>query len=382
MRNLVLITVDTLRGDYPGFAGGPAHTPVMDELADSGWSFDSCYSAAMLTNPALASVMTSLYPRDHGVYDNESGVADGARTIATALQRHGMRTLAVIGFPHVNPEVINLGQGFDRVAPATSDERRAGETSQEALRLLDTLTAEESFFLWVHYVDPHAPYEPGDEHPPRPVVGPTTPLAVAERAGPRFQRNNPWFRKAFHSYGSVEAMRQRYIAEIEATDAGIGELLAGLAARRRSAGTAVVLTADHGENMGEHNLYFHHGGLYQTTVHIPLVIHVPGATPVRVGGLVASVDIAPTLLELVDAPRWEPMRGRSLVPVVQGRREPRDSGLQRAHAAPAGGSARLRRHPHPAPPLQPPVPVLSFGGGPPRGLRHGPRRGRAARSRH
>jgi arylsulfatase A-like enzyme len=144
------------------------------------------------------------------------------------------------------------------------------------------------------------------------------------RAAPGFQRNNPWFKKAFAKYGSVEAVIERYIAEIEVADAGIGALVDGIERRGLAGRTALVITADHGENMGEHDLYFHHGGLYNETVHVPLIFAVPGATPVRVGGLVETVDIAPTALALLGAPAWQPMRGRSLVALVQGREAARE----------------------------------------------------------
>ncbi|MEE8408231.1 MAG: sulfatase [Myxococcota bacterium] len=323
--NVILITVDTLRADVLGTYGGRARTPVIDELAARGWTFDNCISASMLTNPSHASIMTSLYPRDHGVDDNESGIADGVRTLATAMRRHGARTAAVIGFPHLNPEVSNLGQGFDRVVPATRDELRADETSRRALVELDRFDAGEKFFLWIHYVDPHAPYEPPDTHAPPhlEVAGKARPLSVALEAAPGFQRHNPWFKTAFRKYGTVEHMIERYVAEVEATDSGLRVLFDGMAKRGLMSKTAIVLTSDHGENLGEHNLYFHHGGLYRATVHVPLIVAVPGATALRVAGQVETVDIAPTVLELVSAPRWEPMRGRSLVNVAYGRQPPR-----------------------------------------------------------
>lgn len=322
--NVILITIDTLRADVLGTYGGAARTPVLDRLAARGWTFERCFSASMLTNPSHASIMTSLYPRDHGVYDNESGIADNAPTLAAALKRHGMRTAAIIGFPHLNPGVANLGQGFDTVVEATRKERRAGETAARALELLDHTVNGERFFMWVHIVDPHSPYEPPDDHPPRPVgSGKATPLSVARRAAPGFQRNNPWFQRAFAEYGTVEQLVRRYVAEVEATDAGIGTLVGGLEARGLLDETALLITSDHGENLGEHQLFFHHGGLYRETVHVPLIIVAPGTTAARVSGLVGTVDIAPTILELSGASRWQPMRGRSLVPVANGEQPPR-----------------------------------------------------------
>ena len=324
-KSVVLITVDTLRADVLGVHGGAARTPVIDDLARHGWNFDNCFANSMLTNPSHASIMTSLYPRDHGVQDNESGIADGVRTIAWAMQHQGRRTLAVINFPHLNPEVSNLGQGFDRVVLATKEERRADETSKLALQVIDDLDDHEEFFLWVHYIDPHAPYDPPAEHPPRALDRKhRTSMKVAAQAAAGFQKKNPWFKKAFETYKYADDLEARYIAEVEATDSGLAILLDGLKARGRAERTSIVLTADHGENFGDHGLYFNHAGLYDATVHVPLVVAVPGATPVRVAGQVESVDIAPTLLELVGAPRWEPMRGRSLVGLVRGKEPARE----------------------------------------------------------
>ncbi len=320
--NVILITIDTLRADYLGFYGGRARTPVLDDLARTGWSFDRCFSASMLTNPSHASIMTSLYPRDHGVYDNESGIGDHLRTLAAAATDAGLRTGAVINFPHLNPEVANLG-GFTEVVRARRQERRAHEVVAEGLELIDELGA--GFFVWLHITDPHSPYEPPPSHPPRTPPGQVrTSLGVARRAAPGFLRKNSWFQMAFETYGSVEAVIERYIAEIEVADAGIGTLLDGLERRNLAVRTALVITSDHGENMGEHDLYFHHGGLYRETVHVPLVFSVPGATPVRVGGQVETVDIAPTVLELFRAPPWQPMRGRSLVGIIRGTADARE----------------------------------------------------------
>ncbi len=316
--SVVLVTIDTLRADVLGAYGGRARTPVLDALAGRGWLFEQCFSTSMITNASHASILTSLYPRDHGVQDNESGIADGVETLASALEPHGFRTGAVINFPHLNPGVANLGRGFQRVVEARRKERRADELSREALALLDELGQGERFFLWLHYTDPHAPYDPPASHPPRPPPTATrTPMAVAAKAAPGFQRNNPWFKQVFATVPHVELLVERYVAEVEAADAGLGLLLDGLRARGRSARTAIIVTADHGENLGEHQLYFNHGGLHRETLHVPLIVALPGATPLRLGQLVSSVDIAPTVLELLGRPRWEPMRGESLVPLAR-----------------------------------------------------------------
>jgi len=318
-KNAILITIEALRTDVLGSYGGRASTPVLDSLAGRGWVFENCYSVTMLTNPSHASIMTSLYPRDHGVYDNDSGIQEGARTLATALSRRGLRTGAVIGFPHLNPKVSNLGQGFDRVIPATAIERRASETTTEALHLVDSYVPGERFFLWLHYVDPHAPYEPEVPHRGDTGLAHTSdPMALAVRAAPDFQRHSPYFKQLFHDQKTIGPAINAYLGEVEAVDTALGELVQGLESRGRLHDTALVVTADHGENLGEHRMYFHHGGLYGETVHVPLYVSLTGISPRRVAGLVESVDVAPTVLALVNAPRWEPMRGRSLVELALG----------------------------------------------------------------
>ena len=320
-KNIILITIDTLRADYLGTYGGPAKTPVLDSLANDGWLFEQSFSATMLTNPSHASIMTSLYARDHGVYNNEGGIADGVRTLAGTLQKKGMQTGAVINFPHLNPEVVNLGQGFDTIIRATRNERRASGITKEALALVDRMGPDSPHFLWLHYTDPHAPYEPEGKFGNKPDAKISTSKAL--KAAPGFQKNNPWFKKAFKKIPHVEDFVARYVAEIEATDAGLGELVAGLKERDSFADTLFVITADHGENMGEHGLYFHHGGLYMPTVHVPLIISIPGLEKQRVKHLVEAVDIAPTILDFVDTPGWEPMRGYSLIDLVKGEITPR-----------------------------------------------------------
>jgi arylsulfatase len=333
VENIILITVDTLRADYVGFFGGQAQTPVLDKMASDGWAFSQCYATSMLTNPSHASIMTSVYPQDHGVYDNESGIQDGSPTLAAALDSQGFETGALINFPHLEPKVSNLGQGFGEVVMSASRERQAQETTDQALALIDRLRVSESgaprpFFSWLHYTDPHAPYEPSGSHAPhaqdtnaKDTKGQDLERAFAQAPG--FILHNPWFKEARQRFEYVEDLKRRYIGEIEATDEALGNLFKGLATRQLTGSTVVVVTSDHGENMGEHGLYFHHGGLYRPTVHVPLIISVPGAQPRHTDALVSTVDIAPTLLELAGQSLWPAARGKSLWNVATERLEGR-----------------------------------------------------------
>jgi arylsulfatase A-like enzyme len=310
--SVVLVTIDTMRADALSAHGGPAPTPVLDALASGGWDFTDCISASMLTNPAHASIMTSLYSRDHGVYDNESGIRAATPTLARALAKHGLRTIAVIGFPHLDPEVSGLGSGFETVIRAERQERRAEATTRAALAATHAVAPHRSFFLWVHYTDAHAPYEP-----PAGIVVPeitaATPMAAAAKAAPGFQRRHPWFRGIFEHERFVEPIAARYYGEVSAVDRALGDLISGLQSAGRLERTAIVITSDHGENLGEHRLFFHHGGLYRQTVQVPLIIRTPAGRPATITDLVETVDIAPTILALVGAPQWTPMRGTSLI---------------------------------------------------------------------
>ncbi len=312
IENVILVTIDTLRADMLGVHGGPAQTPHLDDLAQNGLWFEHCISASMLTNPSHASLLTSLYPQDHGVYDNQHGIAQGLPTLATHLKAKGFHTASVVGFPHLNPEVSNLGQGFDQIVRAASKGRRAAQTTSEGLRLLAQRPKNKPFFAWMHYIDPHAPYDPPISQYLRNINWKhDAPMSDVIKAAPGFQRNNPWFAGAFAKHKNAKELVQRYIAEIESTDTGIGLLIAGLKSQGLWDTTALFVTSDHGENLGERDLFFHHGALYDETVHVPCLGHAPGVSK-KIDQLVRTVDIAPTLLGLVNVAPWENMRGVDL----------------------------------------------------------------------
>ena len=318
--NIVLLTIDTLRADFLSTYGGPAYTPNLNQLAERGWLFKHCYSTSMLTNPSHASIMTSLYPKDHGVYDNQTGIQDGLPTLAVAMQRRGYRTLAVMSFPHLNQETSNLGQGFDHVIQADSPGRDAHSAVAHALSLIDQVKDDEKFFIWIHLVDPHAPYHAQSPHHVDPIEKlDSKPMKLVRKMAPNFQKKNKWFQWAMSKFTTTRPLVQRYISEIQRADEGLGELMNELTKRGHGDDTAYFITSDHGENLGEHNLFFHHGGLYKETVHVPLVMYVPNQNPTINSELVQTIDIAPTILELTNTPMWSPMRGQSLVDLANGR---------------------------------------------------------------
>jgi arylsulfatase A-like enzyme/Tfp pilus assembly protein PilF len=287
------VTIDTLRADHLGCYGyAGAATPVLDALSARGARFATAIAQVPLTTPSHASILTGLTPLRHGVRDNGDYVLpDAIPTLAEAFHDAGYRTAAFVsGFPL--DRRFGLARGFDVYddhLPHGDDrrrsayvERRADLTTAAARSWLeDAPTA--PWFLWVHYFDPHSPYEP--------------PPALAARF-------------AGHPYDG----------EIAFVDAQLGALLGLLETKGRAARTLVLVTADHGESLGEHGEETHGVFVYDATLRVPWIMAGPGIRPGLVPAVVArGIDVAPTLLDLAGAiPPRAPMEGRSLGPALRG----------------------------------------------------------------
>ncbi|MCB1057244.1 MAG: sulfatase-like hydrolase/transferase, partial [Acidobacteria bacterium] len=285
--DVLLITIDTLRPDALGWIGGKNATPNLDALAAEGVRFPAAVSPVPITLPAHTSLMTALIPPRHGVRDNGQLLGSGAQTLAEALQTEGYATAAFVsGYP-LSPE-FGLDRGFDRYdGILASDggplEWSAAETTRRALEWLST--APRPWFLWIHYYDPHDPYEP-----PQRLLKP----------GPR----------------------GAYDGEVAAVDEALGALLAGAA--KASANRLTVFTADHAESLGEHGERTHGFFIYDSTTLVPLVFHWPGKLkPLEPKAehetLPRLIDVAPTICALLGLPEWNGVDGESLLPLLTGR---------------------------------------------------------------
>ncbi len=322
-RDVLLITVDTLRADHLSSYGFElATSPNIDALAAHSALFERAVAASSSTAPSHASILTSLYPRQHSIgYRNGDTRLEGAVTLAELLRARGYATAAFVGNAVLRRR-IGLDRGFDTYddelpEPEASRplvfERRARQTTERALAWL--ARAEEPFFLWVHYQDPHGPYDPPDGYadtfaPERDPDEPPLPRlesSLATGGIPAYQ--------ALPGLTRASEYRARYADEIRYADHWIGELLAS--PRLRDA--IVVFTADHGESLGEGGHYFMHG---TTTLppeaHVPLLVRAPGVAPARIATTVSHVDIAPTILELAGVPAPSGMRGVALGPGLRG----------------------------------------------------------------
>ena len=317
-RNILLVTVDTLRADALGSYGAGTPTPNLDGLAARGARFEFAHAHAVVTLVSHASMLTGKYPYEHGIRDN-TGYRLNANemTAATALKRSGFSTAAFVGgFPL--DRRFGLAGGFDVYddrmtrtgtgGEATERERPADAVVKAALAWIDTQPGK--WFAWVHVYDPHEPYEPPGDYASRFSTDP-------------------------------------YAGEVAWTDAALGPLFARL--RGLSRPTLVVVTADHGEGLGEHGERTHSLFAYESTLRVPLIVSEidPARQADKVAGVsiaspVRHVDLLPTLLAAAGAPAVS-ASGASLVEVINaGRGEDRPSYFEAMTAAVTRGWAPLR----------------------------------------
>lgn len=294
--NVLLVTIDTLRWDHLGcygYAGGTS--PVLDALAAGGVRFETVLMHVPLTAPSHASILTGLIPPRHGVRDNGAFVLDqSVPTLEGALASAGYHTAGFVsGFPL--DRRFGFASGFEvyddrmsrgaRSARAVYLERNASDTTSKILEWLDNIRTRADarpWFAWVHYFDPHAPYDP--------------PPDLLER----FPAN-------------------RYDGEIAFVDQQIGRLLERLVASGEAERTVVLVTADHGESLGDHGEETHGVLIYDSTLRVPWIMAGPGIREGLVSKTVArGVDVMPTLLDLAGQATPAGLDGRSLRPALEG----------------------------------------------------------------
>ena len=296
--NVLLVTIDTLRADHLGSYGDAnAMTPTLDALAKRGVRFETALSHVPLTGPSHASILTGRTPPGHGFRNNGGYVlAPTLRTAAEDFKQAGYRTGAFVSaFP------LDRRFGFDRGFDIYEDhlprgndrrrtpyvERHAGATTDPTLRWLGAPkrgTANEPWFIWLHYYDPHAPYEP--------------PPDFADR-----------FRDA------------PYDGEIAYVDRELARVLGAIEQRGELGKTIVLVTADHGESLGEHGEGAHGLFVYDATIRVPWIMAGPGIAEGRVSPTLARlIDVFPTLNDYAGLPRRKDIEGRSLRPAADGRR--------------------------------------------------------------
>lgn len=314
VRNVVLISLDTLRADHLGLYGYERPTsPEIDAFARGAFVFDRTLAPAPNTPPSQMTMMTSLTPGRHGFTGSRDALAPGIETLAERLQQAGLTTAGFVDAGYLRA-VFGFDRGFDLY-----DDAGGGLAAilPRALRWLDT-HREEPFFLFLHSYDIHAPYvspAPFNEmFHDEPYEGNLVPTAEAIDV--------LWRESVDISPADLQHLVDSYDEGIRYADAQIGTFFRELAERGRLDDTLVILTSDHGEEFGEHGSVSHWRLYFQPNLRIPLIVRFPGQTdgPMRIGEPTQLLDILPTVLEAVGAAPLPTAQGHSLVAAMQARK--------------------------------------------------------------
>jgi arylsulfatase A-like enzyme/Flp pilus assembly protein TadD len=287
--NLLLVTIDTLRPDRLScYSPKFVRTPAIDAVAAKGVLFERAFAHTPSTLPSHADILLGLTPFTHGVHENSKAVVPaGFLSLAEHLKRKGFATGAFVGAFPLDLR-FGLNRGFDVYDDAfpksdrvKSPERKAEQVVAPAMAWLDKQAG--AWFCWVHLWDPHAPYAP-----PEPYLS-------------RF-KTDP------------------YSGEAAYVDATLDKLFAFLKTKGWAETTFVVLTADHGEALGQHGELTHSYFAYNSTLHVPLVVAGPGVVAARTAAYVSHIDIFPTVCELLEVAKPPSLSGQSLGPLLKGKK--------------------------------------------------------------
>jgi arylsulfatase A-like enzyme len=304
---VVIVTVDALRADRLSAYGYERQTsPAIDALLDDGVLFSKARTVEPLTGPALCSMITGLEPQEHAATRNGLRIREGLDSLPKILAGHGWQTAAFVSNWTLKDNLTRLGEHFDHYGEVFTRRRWFGLLNSEAtaedvtdgaldwVSVHQQVSSPERFLIWVHYVEPHAPYRFHEEYAGR--------LEITDRDPKR---------------------SDRYDTEVAAVDAAIGRLLAGIEKHIAPDDLLVVFAADHGESLGEHDYWGHGRYLYEPSLRIPLGIRWKGSVEQRVIDHQATIlDIPPTILDLLGLEVPESFAGISWASAARGRALP------------------------------------------------------------
>lgn len=342
--NIVFILVDTLRADRLGSYGRAGElSPMMDDLAREGVLFERTIASSSWTLPSVASYFCGLYPTVHKVTSYQEALrsarggagrvryfADEFVTLAEVLLANGYATAGFSANPFITPK-YGFAQGFEYFdASFAANETRGDVVNQAAFNWLAQRDRDRPFFMYLHYMDVHDPYK-ADQRYVNPLID-----AVEKLPGKRLltqaetKRHRPYFSKSAVAYrGSprherlfqyAEYWQARYDAGVPQVDQFLTELRTNLVELGLWDDAYVVLTADHGESLGEHLIWAHGLSAHQDQLHVPLILRWPEKLPAgkRIAQTVRLFDILPTLLAQLRLTPVENIQARSLVDLIRG----------------------------------------------------------------
>lgn len=298
--DVVVITIDTLRADHLACYGyKQIHTPNIDALAGDGVRFQKAYTPVPITLPSHTVIFTGTYPMLNGVHDfSANRLGPEPPTLADVLKQNGYSTGAVVASGVLDSR-FGLNRGFDfyydhfdfnRLQESNLDEmeRPGNVVADQVLAWLGS-NYQKPFFLWMHLYDPHYPY-----NPPPPF--------------------------------SDEYKTHLYDGEIAFADQQVGRLLQFLKEKKLYDHTLIILSGDHGEGLGEHGEKTHGFFIYNSTLHVPLIMRLPeGEKDKTIAEPVSTADIMPTILQALKLPVPRQVQGRSVLPLVENKGEPPQS---------------------------------------------------------
>ncbi len=297
--NVVVVLIDTLRADHLGAYGYHRETsPHIDALARESLVFRNAIAQSTWTKPATASLLTGLYPKNHGANTLRQRLADDRVLLSEYLQRAGYRTYGIVANGNAGP-LFNFDRGYDRYEYiAGGRERpdaitRSDRVNEKVLPIVPELSDAQPFLLFIHYVDPHEPYLPGARRFSR-AADVEFDRSFFKQEGYRSHLGDAQHRRELRS-----RLVDSYDDEIRYNDASFGRVLGALEGHGLLERSVVVVVSDHGEELLERGGLGHKKPPYEEQVRVPLIVRVPGVGHRQVHGRVEQVDVTPSLLSLV-----------------------------------------------------------------------------------
>jgi len=303
LKNVIIISVDTLRADHLGCYGYPLNTsPNIDTLSPDSIRFSHCYTVTPLTAPAFSTLFTSLPPYKHGAKRNGLSTYRNVKTLPYFLKRFGYYSAAFISNWPLRKKLLALHKDFNDYVEVFSRKRflgifdsegKAPHVTQQAIDWLEK-NHKKRFLLWVHYTEPHRPY-------------------ISHK---NFTFDYQQVPAAQYPPGTKLKRIKKYDSEISYADSYIGELLEKIKSLGLYHEALIIFHSDHGESFGEHDYFYHGRRLYNSTLHVPLIVKLPGSrlkNTVRHEN-VSLLDISPTIFSILNIPVYPKMEG---IPLFQ-----------------------------------------------------------------